>query len=409
MKTRDVIISGGGIPGLTLGCLLAQAGLEVCVIDPATLPSPEAVKPTGRTSALMEDSLAILDQAGLWSKVEAQSTDLRHLAIIDKVQHATFSSDEIDKPRFGSNIVNGLLLAHAAATFKALPTATLIHSTVRDFQIETSGVVVELANGDTLKAPLLVGADGRNSIVRIASGIVSREHDYDQMALTALLSHTKPHHHTSTEFHRPGGPFTLVPMPGNSSSLVWLDRRDTIEQMLRLNKKDLELRIQDLSQNLLGEITLQTSPEAWPLKVMQAKSYTAPRAVLIAESAHVLSPIGAQGLNLSLRDVKALATTLLHARSCGLDIGSPAVLKKYAATRDMDISLRVAGSHLFNEIVATHSPTLSSLRELGLRIVSSVTPLRKLAMQEGLTSDQSIHQSSASGRTTRAKVKTSTL
>ena len=408
MKTSDVVISGGGVPGLTLGSLLARAGLRVCIIDPAILPSPSAVKPTGRTSALMEDSLNILEQVGLWSAVQNQSADLRQLAIIDPTQHVTFAAAELDKPRFGSNIVNGLLLAYAAAGFKAEQNGTLIHSTVRAFDISASSVVVTLANGDTVKAPLLIGADGRNSIVRIASGIQCREHDYDQMALTALLTHTKPHHHTSTEFHRPGGPFTLVPMPGNASSLVWLDQRATIESMLRLSRHDIEQRIQDLSEGLLGEITLQTTPEAWPLKVMQAKSYTAPRVALVAEAAHVLSPIGAQGLNLSLRDIAALSQVIISAASCGLDIGSPAVLKKYADSRDLDISLRVAGSHLFNEIVATESPVLASLRQLGLRVVSSITPLRKLAMQEGLTHDASTRQASTSGRTTRAKVKTST-
>lgn len=404
MKTSDVVISGGGIPGLVLGILLVQAGVKVSVMDPAKLPLPADIKPTGRTSALMEDSLTILQDAGLWDDIEPHSTDLRKLAIIDSTQHVEFSADEVGKPRFGSNIVNGLLLATAAQRFKSLPNATLYQTTVKDFAITEAGVTVTLADGTSIKTPLLVGADGRNSLVRLQSGIESKEHDYPQMALTALLNHTKSHRHTSTEFHRPGGPFTLVPMPGNVSSLVWLDTTTNIERMLRLSKKDLEQTLQDLSQGLLGTITLQTNPEAWPLKVMKAKSYTADRVALIAEAAHVLSPIGAQGLNLSLRDAQGLFNEIINAMSCGLDQGSPAVLKKYAANRALDISMRVAGTHVFNQIVATDSPFLASLRQLGLRVVSSLTPLRRMAMQEGLAPSQE----TASGLTTRAKVKTST-
>lgn len=404
MKTSDVVIAGGGIPGLVLGILLAQEGVDVCVVDPAKLPPPSAIKPTGRTSALMEDSLAILAATGLWEKVEPYSTDLRRLAIIDTTQHVEFAADEVGKSRFGSNIVNGLLLAYAAEKFQSLKNATLLQTTVADFSVTDLHVTVTLASGEVLKTPLLVGADGRNSLVRLAAGIDSREHDYPQMALTALLSHTRPHNHTSTEFHRPGGPFTLVPMPGNTSSLVWIDTTANIEKMLRLSKKDLELTLQDISQSLLGTLTLQTNPEAWPLKVMKAKSYIAPRIALIAEAAHVLSPIGAQGLNLSLRDAQALHNEIINAMSCGLDAGSPAVLKKYESNRSLDISLRVTGTHVFNQIVATDSPFLASLRQLGLRVVSTLSPLRKLAMQEGLAPVQA----TASGRTTRAKVKTST-
>lgn len=408
MKTSDVVIAGGGVPGLTLGCLLARAGLDVCVVDPARPPLPQDVKQTGRTSALMEDSLGILDRAGLWEPVAETATDLRRLALIDAVQQVTFSAEELGKPRFGCNVVNTILLAHAAQIFASLPQARLIHGSVKAFEASAHGVEIETSDGTRLRTPLLVGADGRNSVVRIASGIACRDHDYDQMALTALLTHTRPHDFTSTEFHRPGGPFTLVPMPGLMSSLVWLDRRDAINRALTLSRHDLELQLQEFSQNILGEIRLATTPEAWPLKVMQAKSYTARRVALIAEAAHVLSPIGAQGLNLSLRDTRTLADIVIDAAGCGLDIGSPAVLKKYEDSRTVDIGLRVAGAHVLNEIVATDNTMLTGLRQMGLRLVSSLSPLRRLAMQEGLTSHQNSHSPGVSGRTTRARVKTST-
>ncbi len=404
MKTRDVIISGGGIPGLTLAALLGHDGFSVTVLEPAALPRPADVKPTGRTSALMEDSIDILEQAGIWSKVEKTATDLRILAIIDDTSRTDFTAAEMGKPRFGANIQNALLQSHAAAVAQKIPGVTIIQAGLHSFVAEENFVTAELSDGQILRAPLLIGADGRNSAVRRGAGIECRSHDYEQMAITALLTHTKPHNFTSTEFHLPGGPFTLVPMPGKTSSLVWVEHADAAEKLLRLKKKDFEQVLQDRSQGILGELSLQTNPEAWPLKLMSAKAFTGTRIALIAEAAHVLSPIGAQGLNLSLRDAFALYQQISTARSFGLDHGSAAVLAKFAKERGPDTAIRVAGTHSLNQMVATDHPVLTRLRRLGFQAVSNLAPLRSLVMDQGLNPGQA----SASGRTTRAKVKTST-
>ena len=404
MKTRDVIISGGGIPGLILGCLLGQAGFDVCVIEPSPLPAPDKIKPSARTAALMNDSLAILDAACVWKNIEADATDLRTMSIIDHGVRADFKAEEIGQTRFGCNIVNAPLQAYAAENFRAV--GQIYQSSLQSYEIENERVIATLEDGTALTASLLIGADGRKSRVRQIAGIEVRDHDYEQMAITALLEHTQPHRFISTEFHRPGGPFTLVPMPGNTSSLVWLEPSARAEELLKLNKKDFEQQIQDLSEGLLGEISLLTTPTAWPLRMMKAHAVIAERVVLIAEAAHVLSPIGAQGLNLSLRDVKALADILNEARENGLDFGSAATLDKYARTRAADTNFRVSGTHALNQLVATDNPVISSLRRAGLRAVSAFSPLRLLAMQKGLTGGDD--QDKMSGRTTRAKVKTST-
>lgn len=406
MKTRDVIISGGGIPGLILGCLLGQAGFDVAVIEPMPLPAPGKIKPSARTAALMNDSLDTLDAAGVWTAIAADATDLRTMSIIDHGVRADFKAEEIGQTRFGCNIVNAPLQAHAAEKFRE--TGQIYHSALQTYEIDNDSVIATLEDGTVLAAALLIGADGRSSRVRQIADIQVRDHDYGQMAITALLAHTLPHHFISTEFHHPGGPFTLVPMPGKTSSLVWLEPSERAESLLALNKKDFEQQLQDLSEGVLGEISLLTTPTAWPLRMMKAHEVTGERIVLIAEAAHVLSPIGAQGMNLSLRDVRVLADTLIHARDSGLDFGSAATLDKYARLRQGDTNFRVLGTHALNQIVASENPVIASLRRAGLRAVSAFSPLRLLAMQKGLTGGGDSDQDRISGRTTRAKVKTST-
>lgn len=406
MKTRDVIISGGGIPGLILGCLLGQAGFDVAVIEPSPLLAPEKIKPSARTAALMNDSLAILDQAGVWQHIKNSATDLRTMSIIDHGVRADFSAAEIGQTRFGCNIVNAPLQAYAAQKFREV--GDIYQSSLQTYCIENDRVSATLENSDTLTASLLIGADGRNSRVRHIAGITVRDHDYEQMAITALFDHTLPHNFISTEFHRPGGPFTLVPMPGNSSSLVWLEPTARAEELLKLSKRDFEQQLQDMSEGLLGELTLSSTPTAWPLRMMKAHDVTGERIVLIAEAAHVISPIGAQGMNLSLRDVKALTDILIHARDSGLDFGSAATLDKYARARAADTNFRVTGTHALNQLVASDNPVIASLRRAGLQAVSSFSPLRRLAIQKGLTGGDADDQDKISGRTTRASVKTST-
>lgn len=404
MKTRDVVISGGGIPGLVLGCLLGQAGLDVVVIDPAPPALTGQIKPSGRTSALMNDSLEILDQAGLWKMCEPRATPLRVMTIIDHGVRADFRASEIGMSQFGCNLVNAELQAAAAENFCSL--GELIPSSLRSFSIENDLVQVELESGARLRARLLVGADGRGSRVREIAGISCREYDYRQMAMTALLNHSLPHHFTSIEFHRPGGPFTLVPMPGNTSSLVWLEPESRADALLRLSKTDFEQALMDMSEGLLGTITLATPPAAWPLKKLRADRLIAERTVLIAEAAHVMSPIGAQGLNLSLRDVRALAALVSAERERGLDFGGATVLRRYETERRGDTDFRLNGTHAFNLMVASANPVMAGLRRLGLQAVATLPPLKRFAMYKGLTG--SGDHPVAPGRTTRARVTTST-
>ena len=253
-----------------------------------------------------------------------------------------------------------------------------------DYKTSANGVTATLDNGQIIDASLIIGTDGRKSIVRTIAGIEAKTRDYGQMAMTCLLSHTKPHNFTSTEIHRGGGPFTFVPMPGNASSLVWVEKSEAANDFLAMNKTAFQQAIQDRSLGLLGKITLESTPESWPLMTLDAERLTGDRAVLAAEAAHVLSPIGAQGLNLSLRDIATLAEILTDAARLGEDIGTPLVLARYEKRRRADIKSHTLGIDHLNRAVANDAVIVKDARRRGLQAFDKITPLKSFIMRQGL-------------------------
>ncbi len=389
MQTEALII-GGGIAGQTLAALLGGAGMDVCLVESAD-PARKPAAPSARTVAVMQASLNVLRQAGIWNRIADDCTPLKTMRIVDDSAPGTdpvtlsFASNEIDLPAFGYNIPDAMLrdalLSHLE-TIKNI--RTIAPAKLASYKTDGAQVHATLDTGDIITASIIIGTDGRNSVTRRIAGIDVDEHDYKQTAMTCLLNHTRPHDFISTEFHRPGGPFTFVPMPGNQCSLVWVENTDDAAQFLSLKRDAFEKAIQDRSHNMLGKITLASTPESWPLKLLKSKRLTAPRCAIAAESAHVISPIGAQGLNLSLRDIAALAETLIDAARLGEDIGAPLVLDRYESRRRIDIGTRVAGVDGFNRIVSNDVAFLRGLRRAGLKSLGAIPPLRALAMHQGL-------------------------
>lgn len=385
----DIIISGGGIAGLALGILLGRAGLDVHLIDTA---APKAkTAPSARTVALMENSLNIIRATGIWDEIKNSATPLEIMRIVDdSAAHAArteidFHAEDIGMAQFGFNIPNDILrLALYEAAKKTKNLTLQIPDALETYETNGASVSATLKSGASITARLIIGADGRNSLVRKISGIDASEHDYNQSAITCLIAHSRTHNNTATEFHRPGGPLALVPMPGNTSSVVWIEPTDRADQIMRLKKSEFTNALQEQTQDILGGITLQSNPECWPLKTLKAKRLSSTRAVVTAEAAHVISPITAQGLNLSLRDIAALAETLVDAARTGLDIGSNHILNTYEKRRRMDINTRVFGVDGMNKIVSTNAGALKGLRRAGLKTLDSIEPLRKIAMRIGL-------------------------
>ncbi len=392
-QTSDILIIGSGAAGLSLALLLAKLDLRIHIVESAPkLPTLSSIKPTGRTVALMRNSLNILQAAGLSNAfIQDYGGPLSCMRIIDdsiknlSEMDTLFNANDIDMQEYGFNIPNGALVASLADLAKKQKNINLLLGTKFMSSDKTSSnITAHLDNGMQITASLMIGADGRNSAVRTEAGIQTWEKDYPQTAMTFLISHTYPHNNTATEFHRPAGPMALVPLPGNQSSIVWVETPEKAEQLTRLKKQDIEQIFQDKTNNILGEISIESAVESWPLKTIKAESYTAPRTALIAEAAHVMSPITAQGLNLSLRDVAALAEEIADTARLGLDIGSDVALRTYEHRRKTDIESRVGGVDAMNRIVSNDIRPIQLARRIGFKTLDAVKPLKKFAMRQGL-------------------------
>lgn len=391
IRQTDILIIGGGIAGLTLALLLARGGVETTLVEPYPPAPLKDTKPSGRTVALMDRSLHVIQATEVWDDIAHFACAMRCMRIIDDSMpertsiQSEFESREIGLDQFGYNIPNATLRAalHEAAQNHKYITI-LCPAELADFQTSPHHVTATLADGSQIRSPLIVGVDGRKSLVRKIAGIHARKHDYKQSAITCLINHSRSHNNTSTEFHRPGGPLALVPLDGNRSAVVWVEPTARAEQIIALKKQDFVQKLQDLSKNILGGITLESAPECWPLISVSASRLTAPRTVIAAEAAHVISPITAQGLNLSLRDMAALAETILDAMRLGLDPGAPHILRKYERRRHMDTATRVLGVNALNSIVSTEVQALKGLRRLGLKAVDGIGALKGMAMRHGL-------------------------
>lgn len=385
----DIIISGAGVAGLTLAVLLGRAGLTVSLIDPADKKVLSNDALSGRTVALMNSSLNILKATGAWPALVNRSNPLKTMTIIDvsraKPIEEAFEAHELNEEQYGFNIPNNALRAELFRTASAEKNITLyLGRKLADYSIDGSRAVVTLDNGKTLTSPLLVGADGRNSTVREIAGIKAETKSYKQSAITCVINHSKSHNDTSTEFHRPQGPLALVPLPGNQSSVVWVNKTERADELVKLSKSNFEEALQREARDILGGITLAIEPQSWPLSSIKAKALTAERVALIAEAAHVMSPITAQGLNLSLRDVAGLAETIIDAARVGQDIGSAVTLKTYEKRRRVDVGTRAFGVDHMMRIVSNDVEAIKGLRHVGLKTLSYAPPLKRFAMRVGL-------------------------
>ena len=395
MKTK-VLIIGGGIAGLTLSCLLGAAQVPNIVVEPHQIDTPPPPALNGRTAALMGASTHILQAAGVWDRLQPKTAPLETMRIIDDSDpnqpavQIDFAANDIGEANFGRNIPNHMLHLALLEQIKSYPTSTLLSgSKLQELQTTPTLLNATLDNNKTIQADLCVGADGRNSKVRELVQIKVKQTDYDQQAITCLISHSKPHNNTSTEHHRSGGPFTMVPMPDDAkgthySSIVWVEKTEDANRFIKLDKQQFEQALQQRTRHALGQVALASSPESWPLKSLIAQNLTAPRIALIAEAAHVMSPIGAQGLNLSLRDVACLCETIIDGLRVGEDIGSAPLLKRYVQNRKADMTTRFYGVDQYNKIVSNNIGFLRDIRRTGLKSLQSIPAFKQIVMNQGL-------------------------
>ncbi len=388
-KRVDVAVAGAGVVGLALALALARAGLGVRLLGP-----PPTAR-NGRTVALLDGSVRMLTALGVWARLAGRTAPLATMRLVDDTPSLfrqppiDFQAREIGLPAFGHNVENADLVAALAAEADLVPHLTRGDALLTSFAAGRDHVLVRTVDGGSLEASLLVAADGARSTARAAAGIATREDDYPQVALTALLHHEVPHGDTSTEFHTREGPCTLVPLPGtdaapNRSSLVWVMAPAEADRRLALEREMLDAEVERQSRSLLGRVQVAGTVGRFPIRRLVATRLTAPRLVLAGEAAHALPPIGAQGLNLSLRDAAALADVIGDAHRAGVDVGSPRVLDRYARARSGDIALRAAGVDALNRALLSPVLPIDALRGIGMAALSRVRPMRRALMRQGL-------------------------
>jgi 2-octaprenyl-6-methoxyphenol hydroxylase len=378
------IVVGGGPAGLTAAIALARGGVATA------LAGKRPGKPDNRTTALLAGSVAALETLGVWELCAAHAAPLRTMRIVDdtgrlwRAPEVKFEADEIDLEAFGYNIANRDLVAALEQRARGLENLRMIDDEVVGVEPSEGAVAVSLKSGAELKGPLVVGADGRNSLCRKAAAIATDERKYRQVALTVCLKHSRPHRDTSTEFHTASGPFTLVPLPGDRSSLVWVLDPHRADEIAALDDATLAGEIERASHSILGKIELEPGRGLFPLSTATARRFAANRIVLVGEAAHVIPPIGAQGLNLGLRDAATIGELGSLAQRSGEDAGGASVLDAYDRQRRGDVSSRGIAIDLLNRTLLTDFLPVQGLRGLGLYMIDRIGPLRRAVMREGI-------------------------
>ena len=378
--TVDACVVGAGPVGLAAALQLDAVGYNPVIV------APPGRAPDQRTAALLAGSVAFLDALGAWETIAAEAAPLKSLRIVDatrrliRAPEVLFHASEIGLDAFGFNVANAAI-TEALEARCAERGIERIEASVERVEAHDAVTVGQLDTGGTISARLVVAADGRQSRVRQSIGITTIDWRYDQAALVANLSHTLPHDDTSTEFHTEHGPFTLVPLAGRRSSLVWVDRPAEAKRRAGLTQTALAAEIEARSSSILGAVSVEGPAQVFPLTGMGATTFAARRSVLVGEAAHLFPPIGAQGLNLGYRDVAALGRVLADRP---VDPGDAGRLTAYDRARRSDIYTRTAAVDALNRTLLTGFLPVQGLRGLGLFLLDRVPALRRAVMREGI-------------------------
>ncbi|MAN10878.1 MAG: UbiH/UbiF/VisC/COQ6 family ubiquinone biosynthesis hydroxylase [Paracoccus sp. (in: a-proteobacteria)] len=391
----DIVIAGGGLNGPTLALALAGAGLSVTVVDPRPAGYRTGEDFDGRAYALALASQRLLSALGLWGDLAGVSQPVRQVKASQGqpgegaarfLLH--FDSAEIEEGPVG-HMLEDRFLYRALLAAMAGRVTHLAGLSVEGQEPDASGIAVRLSGGRSLRARLLVGADGRGSGVARRAGIARRGRDYGQTALVAAIDHERPHQGIAHQYFMPTGPLAILPLPGNRSSVVWSETRTNADAIAALPDAAFLDVLRPRFGDFLGPIGLAGQRFSYPLSLSLADAYVAPRIALVGDAAHGVHPIAGQGLNLGLRDVAALAETLVEALRRGEDPGSDPVLERYQGWRRFDATRLALGMDAVNTLFASDNPLLRAARGIGMGMVTAIPALRRGFMRQaaGLSVD----------------------
>ena len=387
MDRADVIIFGGGLVGLALASAFDSGGVSTIVVDPA---DPERMKGAafdGRTSAVSSSSMRMLRTIGVADHLAEPGCPILRIAVADGLEPGGLHFDAEDDEPLGWMYENRHLRAALQARAEAGKNSWLLwKSRVSSVDRGDHGVVVALEDGRKLLAPLLVGADGRNSSTREDAGLRIARWKYDHQAIVSVLRHERPHDNVAYEIFYPAGPFALLPMTddakGHRSAIVWSVPEEDAPAWLSLSDRDFAAEARAAMGGFLGEIAMLAPRSSYPLGFHHAAQITAKRLALVGDAAHAIHPIAGQGLKLGFREVAALAQVTIEGARLGLDLGDRQLLNRYQRWRSLDALSVAFATDTLTRIYGVPGRTASAVRRFGMSVVGRISPIRDRLMSE---------------------------
>ncbi len=385
----DIFISGGGVAGLCAAVAFGAHGFSVLCVDPVP-PVTQQAEPGAdlRTTAYLQPSQAFLDRIGLWPHVADTAQALQTMRIVDadKGDPKDFDAADISDAPFGWNVGNWRMRAGLMARLAELPTVDFRPGVATTaYLTRTDAALATLSDGSRVTARMALAADGRDSFIRNTLGIAAKRTEFGQAALTFAVSHPVPHKNVSTEVHKSGGPFTLVPLPDHDglpcSAVVWMETAANARTLLGMDDATFNSAATERSAHVNGPLSLVSRRTSWPIISQIADRFCAERTALVAEAAHVVPPIGAQGLNMSLKDIETLLDLCLTSPA---SLGTAEMLRRYHRLRYPEVLLRVKGVGLLNRTSMAGAAPITKARAFGLDAIHGIAPIRKTLMRLGL-------------------------
>jgi len=384
----ELLIVGGGLIGLLLGIGCAGAGLATAIVDRQ---APEAMLDAGfdrRSSAIAYGSRRVLDALGLWSAIAGEAEPILEIRVADDASPLFLHYDHRELGTgapLGYVVENPVLRRALIARARSQPNlAFFAPLAVEQVGASPFAAVARLSDGRRVAARLVAAADGRGSPLRRAAGIAAVEWRYPQTSIVTTVRHERPHGGVAVEHFLPAGPFAILPMTGNRSSIVWTERVELAERLTALPDDEFEVELAARFGDFLGALEPAGPRATYPLGLMLAERYVARRLALVGEAAHVIHPIAGQGLNLGARDVAALAELAVDARRLGLDIGDGAVLDRYQRWRRFDALLLAGVTDGLNRLFSNSITPVRLARDLGFALVHRLPPLKRLLMRDAM-------------------------
>lgn len=392
---RGIVIGGGAFAGLALALALRQGlgpDIPVIVADPALAARPSR---DPRASAIVAACRRLFEAIGVWDAVAGEAQPILDMVVTDsKLDDAvrpaflTFTGDVAPGEPFAHMVENRLLIDALVARAQS-EGVELRPLGVSGFESSAGNINVTFNDGGSADAALLVAADGARSRLRERAGIATHGWDYDQSGIVVTVGHEREHHGRAEEHFLPSGPFAILPLKGNRSSLVWTETRAQAARIAALPDDEFRTELERRFGLHLGEVTPLDKPRAFPLGYFVARSFIGERLALIGDAAHVIHPIAGQGLNMGLKDVAALAEVVADAARLGLDFGEQGVLERYQRWRRFDTVAMGVATNALNGLFSNESALLRSVRDIGLGLVDRVPPLKSAFIRQaaGLTGE----------------------